>query len=227
MRKLSSAAAIFFLLLTGHGLAQGVENGDFTDGLNGWTTQGDVQVVDDAARLGDNLATHSLLYQGVALPPGTYTLTFDFKNMLSSTASSEPPFVFFDVFFATLFFVNDLSQFDPQTGQFDDVRDLFGMDYSGPFGVTGRISGSPKGPDWARFTVTFSNKFNYAIPYFELYDLNFINNDSQVLIDNVGITAAAGVPATSLWSIIVFAIGLLGIYLKSRGLASPGSVRST
>jgi hypothetical protein len=212
MRNLISAAtAVFFLLLSSHVLAQGVQNGDFSDGLNGWTSQGDVQVVDHAARLGDNLSTHSLLYQGVALPPGTYTLTFDFKNSLSSISSSEPLFVFYDVFFATLFFVNDLSKFDPQNGQFDDAIDLFDLEYSGPFDVTGRITASPRGPNWSRFALTFHNKFNYAIPYFELYDQNFINNDSQVFVDDVSIIAGAAVPAMSLWSMIIFSIGLLGI----------------
>jgi hypothetical protein len=57
--QLCVAAAIFLLLLTGNALTQGVQNGDFSDGLNGWISQGDVQVVDDIARLGDNHTTHS------------------------------------------------------------------------------------------------------------------------------------------------------------------------
>ena len=42
-----------------------LDNGDFSDGLNSWHTQGDVSVVDDAAALGDDGAFYSYLLQPV------------------------------------------------------------------------------------------------------------------------------------------------------------------
>ena len=35
--------------------------------------------------------------------------------------------------------------------------------------------------------MTITNQYNYVIPTFEFVDLNFINNDSLVLIDNVSV----------------------------------------
>jgi hypothetical protein len=183
-----------------------VIDGDFSNGVTGWTTIGDVQVINGEAVLGDNNQTYSLLYQGVAIGTGLYFLDFDFKSGLSRTV---PDLSFPDSFFASLYFINDLSQFslDPLNPIFDDDMALFDMDYSGIYTINGAIGPSTKGPDWLHFDVTFQNTYGNAIPVFELFDMNFINNDSIVLLDNVSLEV---VPEPS--TMFLLGSGLLGLF---------------
>ena len=177
-------------------------NGDFSDELNGWTTEGfyfpegDVRVVNGEAILGDNSEIWSALYQPIALDPIKYTIAFDFKNNLSnelydSSELDDSSFVFYDIFFASLYFINDVSQFnldiDPALNVFDDSSPLFDMEASGVSNNNGIIGTSSKGQEWLHFSTTFTNTYAYVIPTFELLDFNYINDDSQVLIANVGI----------------------------------------
>ena len=182
-------------------------NGDFSSGLTGWTTEGDVVVESGAASIGDE-DPYSLLYQGVALAPGLYELEFDFSNLLSDYVPPSGPVTFPDIHFASLYFINDLSQFDLNTLSFDDAAALFDMDYTGPYNVQGVISASPLGQAWSHFTMTFDNNCAYAIPTFELLDFNLVSGDSEVLIDNVSV-AIVPEPSTVLLLSIGLATGLL------------------
>ncbi|CAG0967933.1 PEP-CTERM sorting domain-containing protein [Geobacter sp.] len=40
-------------------------------------------------------------------------------------------------------------------------------------------------------SLEFHNGYAYVVPVFELFDMNYIDNDSKVLLDNVGIDQAA------------------------------------
>jgi hypothetical protein len=174
-------------------------NGDFSAGLTPpWEWTGDVQVVNKEAILGDNGETWSALYQPIALDPFKYTIEFDFKNKLSNEPdASDPPFLFYDIFFASLYYIDDITQFDIASLVYDDSDALFDMEASGVFNNNGIIGPSAKGQEWLHFSTTFNNTYAYAIPTFELLDLNFIDNDSQVLIDNVSINPVPE-PATLL-----------------------------
>lgn len=184
-----------------------VINGNFDFGLSDWTASGDVSAAAEAT-LADNGQIYSYLLQPVALASGQYRIEFDFENLLSSDVLSDPN-AFPDSFFASLFFVNDLSSFDLAGAVFDDVTPLLDADASGAFNVAGVLSPSAAGPNWTHFSFDFTNNYNYVIPVFELLDFNFVSADSAVNLDNVSITQPIGVvpePAT----FITVAMGLAG-----------------
>ena len=191
-------------------------NGDFTNGLTGWTSQGDVSTDNQEAVLGDNGATDSLLYQALALAPGQYTVGFDFLNGLSSV---PPTFGFLDTFFASLYFINDVSQLDILGGGFDAVTPLFDLDTSGVSNLTGSVGTSSKGGNWQHYSLTFQSSFNHVVPTFELLEQNQINADSTVRIDNVNIELSA-VPEPS--ALLLVSSGLGGLLvLRWRRASQP------
>lgn len=175
-----------FLLGTQLALA-GVLNGDFSSNLNDWQNS-NVSPTSGVADLNDSTGTDSRLYQGVVLSSGQYLVEFDFQNQISADVA---PGGFLDTFFASLYFINDIANFDLDNLVFDDSLALFDLAASGPVPYIGSIGSSALGGGWQHYSGSFSNTANYAIPTFELFNLNGINQDSHVLIDNVAITAAA------------------------------------
>lgn len=163
-------------------------NGDFSAQLADWTTLGNVQAEAGAAVLGDEGEYYSALYQAVGASAGTYTIEFDFFNALSDDI---PNFAFADVFFASLYFIDDVDAFNLETFAFDDALALFDMDSIGPYNNNGTIETSVVGEAWLHFSLTFENAYEHIIPTFEFMDGNFIDSDSRVWIDNVQITATA------------------------------------
>ncbi len=200
----------FIVILSRECTALSLQNGDFSSGLTGWTIQGDVTVDNGEAVAGDNAATYSLLYQSIPLVAGDYTIEFDFMNKLSGNVPHDPPFAFLDTFFATLYFANDLSGFNLAPGGFDAAFSLFSLDYNGVFENLGSIGVSAKGLDWSHMSLDFHNTYNYVIPGFELFDMNYIDNDSKVRIDNVSINVIPE-PAT----LILTGFGILALFAIS------------
>lgn len=218
--------AAVLMLLTGPA-AQAAFVEDFSDGLTGWTTMGmdsaggDVSVVAEAACLADGLDWYSALWQPVSLAPGDYRIEFDVLGSLSADPGQGfGP----DAFFASLYFADDPSAFDPWSLSFDDAMPLFDLDAAGPYNVEGTISQSALGGDWLHFAMDFTNSYLYAIPTFELFDANYVYGDSSVCVDNVVIAKCdqdAPVPEPA--SVIVLTLGLLGIAGRTarRSLSLP------
>ena len=191
-------------LLTTQLVIAGVVNGDFSSNLANWENL-NVTVPSGEAKLGDSSGLDSRLLQGVGLSAGQYVLEFDFLDQLSGNVPSGS---FFDTFFASLYFSNDINQFDLDNGVFDDVLPLFDLDAGGPVLYQGSIGSSSLGNGWLHYSSVFTNTFNYAIPTFELFNLNSIDNDSSVLIDNVVITAvpASTVPEPATLTLLIAAL---------------------
>ncbi|WFP48582.1 hypothetical protein PL263_10700 [Methylomonas sp. EFPC3] len=201
--KISFAVSLF-ALSTQLSLAAPL-NGDFSSNLDSWVTSGPVGSVAQAAQLTDNQGGDSSLFQGVALASGQYTLEFDALNLLSRDI---PNGNFPDAFFASLYFANDLNQFDLANGIFDNALALFDLDYSGVANNNGAISASALGGDWFHFSILFNNSYGFAIPTFELFNLNATDGDSQVLIDNVVISSAPTSTVPEPASLLLWLIGL-------------------
>jgi hypothetical protein len=187
-----------------------VVNGDFSNGLTGWISGGNVQVLVQEARVGDT--TDAFLFQGVSLSQGNYTIDFDFRNSLSPIV---PLGNFPDTFFASLYFTNQIHQFNLQQGTgFEAALALFDMDRSGVSNVnpSGIIGPSPKGAGSSHFSMTFQNLHGHVIPVFELFAENGINGDSATLLDNITITAGlpviAVIPALSDGAALVFGLSM-------------------
>lgn len=200
-------ALLVALSLAGLPSEASVINGGFDSGLSGWSAEGDVEVTTDAS-LGDQGVVYSLLFQPVALLPGVYVLEFDLFTALSADLPMDP-LAFYDVFFASLYYTNDLPSFDLAGGVYDGADALLDADWEGTHNVFGTLGPSSLGPDWAHFALAFDNSHAYAIPVFELFDFNTADGDSEVRVDNVTIEPRQSVvpePA----SLALVAVGLAG-----------------
>jgi hypothetical protein len=168
-----------------------IQNGGFDTNLNGWTTDGDVEVVDGAAKLADSNDDYSLLFQTVSVNTGRYILDFEFANHMSPFLSDPGSgFGFQDICFASLYFLDDLNGFDLNLAGSQNFISLFNLDFEAPYDVTGTITKSARSVGWWHFTLPFQNNWKYAVPVFEILDLNGIANDSSILMDDVVITPA-------------------------------------
>lgn len=192
-----ASISMFFLMFLSLTTQASVVNGEFSDALSEWTAADNVSV-DTAghAVLGDSGADSRALYQGVALAPGKYQLSFDFNgNGLSPSGPS-----FLDVFSASLYFTNNLGSFDPldpSTFAASPDPGLFDLDSSGktfweagPDNITSNGPNTPPSP-WEHFNFLFDQTYAYAIPFFELFNVGNVPGDSTVLLDNVSIQPAS------------------------------------
>ena len=159
-------------------------------GFRQWFFGGDVSVdYHKNAVLGDNGVAWSYLYAFYELDPGIYRVQFDLKNDLSDVpydSSAKPPYAFVDSFYASVFFRDD-----PVPAGCPDcyeLEPLFDMDYTGVFNNHGFIGPSQLGPDWLHFSMVLENDYHYMAPVFELFDWNYISNDSHVTISNLCVT---------------------------------------
>jgi hypothetical protein len=182
-----------------------VTNGQFMSGQTGWSSTGSVTVLSEEAILRDTTDT-ALLYQAVALSSGVYTISFDFSSGLDDGFA---PGTFPDTFFASLYFIDDLSSFDLVGGVFDATAALMDLDFSGAFNVLGTLTASDKGPGWSRFSTDFTLNQAHVVIAFELAGINGTPDDSSVLIDNV---LLAVVPEPSTWVLMAVAgVGLAAL----------------
>jgi len=161
-----------------------VVNGLFQEDLRGWKAAWPILIADGTATFRDDQTPHVFLFQAVSVTAATVTISFDFRNALSSASTPES---FRDSFYASVFEVADSSQFITEHDKFAVSHGLMDLDAGGPFDVQGSVTGIPEREGWFRFSGTVSISQPYAILLFELYDLNLQAGDSEVRIDNVSV----------------------------------------
>jgi len=81
---------------------------DFSDGLSGWTWDGNASSVDGRAVLADGDASQSVLYRGAVWNDTMLQLKFDLQEYLAPTPVSPFP----DSAFVSLYFTDDMVTFD-------------------------------------------------------------------------------------------------------------------
>jgi hypothetical protein len=166
-------------------LGETVENGTFAAQLEDWSVQGGV-FGDSAVAVLTDQDSRALLHQRVPIEFGEFVLSFDFRNALSTDVPSG---TFRDTFFATLYFTDETGAPDIANSPPPDALPLFDLDAGGAYNVhpAARIGSSTKGLGWWSFSLGFQSSHAFAIPAFDLRDLNIVRNDSAVAIDNVSI----------------------------------------
>ncbi|MBU0679560.1 MAG: hypothetical protein KJ626_15775 [Verrucomicrobia bacterium] len=184
MRRLGLAWAL--ALFVGATSASAILNGDFTSALIHWKTAWHVTSAGGEAVLADTQDVHAFVFQADEVGAGQFTIEFDFRSALSVEV---PDGAFNDSFYASVYYVDTLSDFITENDKFDASQGLFDCDANGNFNINGTIGDSPKGAGWSHFSGTFNNSHTYVIVIFELYDLNFVAGDSAVRVDNVAVTA--------------------------------------
>jgi hypothetical protein len=183
--RVRAACGLCWLGATGAlGGFTGLLNGEFSDDLVGWTATGNVFVQSGEAVIGELGVTRSRLYQGVALPAGEGSVEFDLLPDLSDTVQGG---ALFDTFFASLYFVDDLSTFDLELGIYDAQVPLMDLDAFGPFNVAGSLEPSVLGGDWIHFQAEFLSSYTHVVLAFELVDQNGLEADSRVRVDNLAL----------------------------------------
>ncbi len=192
---------VLWLMVAGPAMALPF-NGEFADGLGGWTRQGDVSELVGVAALGDGLSV-SRLWLAAPMAPGPYVLQFDFQGRLSSAVA---PGGFQDVFFASLYLADAPDPFGGASGV--GLFDLIGTEF-----VPGlaQVGPSPLAAGWLRCSYSITLNRTHAIPVFEIYNLNGIPGDSWVLVDQVRLTLIPE-PATP----VLMFIGLALLHLLPR-----------
>ncbi len=163
-------------------------NGDFSGGLEHWKASWHVSVSDGAAQLSDSNAPHALLFQGVAVSPGSCRLEFDYQSGLSSTLPDD---AFYDAVFVSVYEAESLAHFIAEHDRFSAAHGCVDIDFTGPYNVNGQVGDSPLGDGWKRFSGTVTLSAPYAVVVFELYDLNRIPGDSTIRLDSVTLTREA------------------------------------
>jgi len=175
-----------------------IDNGDFSNGLSGWSIQIDYTDVDPStvnpstvtaingfAEISPIFGSLITLYREIAIPDWAHTLSFDigFQSVPTSQSSSLSPL--------------DSMQVSYWNKDYCDGRDFVGINADGPFEITGPIDISSYSY-WYRVTadISYFAGISAGNLYFDVWndDADF---SSTAYIDNVSINPVPE-PATLL-----------------------------
>lgn len=197
---------------------------DFSGGLTGWNSAGDAHAADGSVRLGDAEGGWSALWTAYELQPtGSQRFCFDLARELNFTDELG---TFPDTFFTTLYFVNDLSDFDLLTGQYDASRAVLDADYLGVRAADGSVvPGDGSVVPFERWCLDFSSAYRYVIPVFELFDGDFALN-SAVWIDNVSFSSIDEPVVPEPLHLVALGLGLGGLLRRRRARREMPMLRS-
>jgi len=171
------------ILLLHSTAASDIPNGDFSSGLDQWNGEGTVVAQNNEALFRDQVPVTRLWTAYHFAGPGFFS--FDFNAIMSTNV---PPAAGPDVFFVTLYFVNDLDTFDLLTGQFDEALPLLDIDRDGANPTEGLVEASIAKPaGWSLYSTFIETTHRYVIPVFEFFNDNLATNDSEIRIDNVSL----------------------------------------
>jgi hypothetical protein len=190
--------------------ASAVTNGDFTSGIDAWSTSGDTSVVGGELVLSDDGPASSGAWQVAASEASRMLLEFDVLGALSSFSPTDP-FGFPDLFAASIYLFDDPTGFDPSDGTALGAVSVLSIDWDGPFDVFADVVPADRGGDWLHVSLAFDSSYAYYAPAFELFELGFVGGDSTVRIDDVVIT-----PVPEPGTAILLLLGLAGLGLDRR-----------
>ncbi len=197
--------------------AAALTNGDFSAGLDGWTTAGGVSVVAEELVLSDAGPASSSAWQAVAAQDPRTVLAFDVRGSLSSFIPADP-FGFADIFATSIYLFDDPTDFDPADGAALGAVSVLSLEVDGPFDVFASVTPAGRGGDWLHVSLEFESPNAYFAPAFELFELALVGGDSFVYIDNVVVTP---VPEPSTGLLLMF--GLVGLRAARRTAKRMGA----
>lgn len=168
--------------------AQALSNGDFSSGLDGWSTSGPVSVDSGELLLVDDGPASSAAWQAVEATSGRARVEFELLAEPSGFTPSDP-FGFPDIFAASVYLLDDPVGFDPADGLALSAVSLLSYDADGAFDVLAELTPSSRGGDWLHVSYELDTPNLYLAPAFELFELALVGGDSAVRVDDVVVTS--------------------------------------
>jgi hypothetical protein len=195
-------------LVLAEGPAAALTNGDFSAGLDAWTTTGAVIVDSEELVLADDGPASSGAWQVVAAESSRARLEFDVLGTPSSFTPSDP-FGFPDIFAASLFLFDEPAGFDPVAGTALSATSVLSIDSDGPYDVFADVAPAARGGGWQHVSIEFDTPHAYFAPAFELFELALVGGDSRVRIDDVTVTSLPE-PGTGVFLLLGLSAALCG-----------------
>lgn len=199
-----------------------VANGDFANGLDGWTTEGPVVESSQFAVLSDVDFGGSSVFQSVDVRnAGVVQFEARFSIFTDGMSSVVPPGTLPDTAFGTLYAGDE--PFGPTLGGsvFSEATGLFDLDSGGLRGLppSARVTPRADRPGWSEVVLEFESSRPFLTLAFELAGENGVAEDSALAIDDVAVVAipeaSAGAMAIAGW------LGLVALASRRRGPDSP------